>query len=69
MGVSLSGNSPEHDRLLYRVRVVAASVVLALLVYAVIVDRDISLVGMLVGALTVLLGIAGIEAFQRRNGA
>lgn len=57
----MGGPLPEHERLLARVRVVASVVVLGLLAYAVIVERDISVLGMLFGALAVLLGLASLE--------
>lgn len=60
--------SDEERRLLFRLRLVATGVVIALLVYAVLFERDLGLVGTLCGALFVLLSLAGVEALARRNG-
>jgi hypothetical protein len=54
----VSGPSPETSRLLNRVRVVAAIVTLCLLVFAVIVERDPTTLGMLIGALALWIGLS-----------
>lgn len=64
-----SANSPEDDLLLYRVRVAAAVVTVALLAIVVLTERDATTVGLVAGALFVLLGIAGTDYFfGKRNG-
>ena len=65
----MSGNrNPSNDKLLAYIRVVAASTTLVLFAFTVIDQRDPTIVGMLFGALAVLLGLAGFDAFQMRNG-
>lgn len=56
---------PHDDRLLYYVRLVAAAVTLALFVFVVIADRDVTVVGMLFGGLAVLLGLASLDIVRR----
>ena len=54
------------EQLLHKVRVVAAVVVLLLLaVNALEPEADVTLVGMLFGALAVLLGLASLDVMRR----
>ena len=59
---------PTDDRLLAYIRVAAAGITLALFAFTVIDNRDPTIVGMLFGALAVLLGLAGLDAINLRNG-
>jgi hypothetical protein len=56
---------PADEQLLAYVRVVAAVTTLALLAYAVVVERDAATLGVLVGALALWLGLASYEALRR----
>ena len=58
---------PDNERLLAYIRVVAAGVTLALFTFAVLAERDITVLGMLFGSLAVLLGLASIDAVRMRN--
>ena len=53
------------ENLLGYVRVVAAVTTLGLLVFAVVVERDATTLGVLVGALALWLGLASYEALKR----
>lgn len=55
----------DPSSLLRHVRLVAAIVTLGLFTFAVLVERDPTIVGMLFGALAVLLGLAGLDAVKR----
>lgn len=59
---------PDHDgrELLGYVQLTAAITTLGLLAYAVISDRDATVLGVLVGALALWLGLASYEAVKRR---
>lgn len=56
---------PPDSELLGYVRVVAAVTTLGLLAYAVVVGRDPTTLGILVGALALWLGVASYEALKR----
>lgn len=64
----MSGLPPTDDRLLDYIRVVAAGTTLGLFVFVVLDERDPTIVGLLFGALAVLLGLAGLDAVKMRNG-
>ena len=57
------------DRLLAYVRVVASGVTLLLFIFVVIDERDPTIVGMLFGALAVLLGLTTLDVVKMRNGS
>lgn len=59
--------SPNNERLLAYVRVVAAAVTLTLFAFAVVAERDVTVVGMLFGSLAVLLGLASLDVVRMRD--
>ena len=61
----MSGPNPDTDRLLYRIRVVASVVALGLFALVVIDERDAATVGMIFGALSVLLGLVSADYLRR----
>lgn len=63
----MSGYDPQDERLLYRVRIAASVVTVALFVIVVLADREPTTVGMVAGALFVLLGLVSAD-YIRRNG-
>lgn len=62
---------PDDDRLLlYRVRVAAAIVAVGLFIFAVVEDRDVTVIASIAGALFVLLGLVAADAISsKRNGS
>ena len=57
----------QDERLLYRVRIAAAVVTVGLFVIVVLADREPTTVGMVAGALFVLLGLVSAD-YIKRNG-
>jgi len=54
----LSGLLPDDEKLKRRVQVVTAYVLVGLVVFAVIAERDISVLGLLLGALAAFAGVS-----------
>ena len=63
----MSADEPQDERLLYRVRIAASVATVALFAFVVIADRDPTTVGMVAGALFVLLGLVSAD-YVRRSG-
>ena len=57
---------PSSEPLLVYIRIVAAVVTTVLFVIVVIDQRDATTIGLVFGALAVLLGLAGVDAVKER---
>ena len=58
---------PDEERLLYRVRIAAAVGAVGLFIVVVLMDRNPTTVGLVAGAMFVLLGLVSAERIARKD--